>query len=139
MVFPRFSEVKFPEKQNYCKGQDRAQNFRSVWYVENIQVTQLLILSFYEVSLSLKISTPNSRLVSIVGNKFVYTHCVSLSLQRCASMKGNKDIALILCDCSRNKRRRKLSVPYCSSALSAQSSHRLRFGSYDQMVGQKEI
>ena len=67
--FPRFSEVKFPETQNYWKGQDRAQNFCPVWYVENFPVKQLLImllmlliLSFYEVSLSLKIFTPNSRI-----------------------------------------------------------------------------
>ena len=104
--FPPTSEVKFPETQNYWKGQYRAQNFRPVWYGENFKVTQLLImllmlliLSFYEVSPSQKISTSNSRLVSIVGNKFVCTHCVSHSLQRCASMKGNKDIAFILCDC----------------------------------------
>ena len=78
MKVPRAAET-----QNYWKWQDRAQNFRRVWYVENfldtellIMLLMLLILSFYEVSLSPKISTPNSRLVSMVGNKFVYTHCV---------------------------------------------------------------
>ena len=83
--FPPISEVKFPEAQNYWKGKYRAQNFHPVWLVENFQITQLLImllmliLSFYEVSPSLKISTPNSRLVSIAGNLCTAIVCHILS------------------------------------------------------------